>query len=302
MLCISLKYTFLLCSLLGAGIFSTLFAQSKIQLPAHFELHGHRGARGLFPENSIYGFVETAKMGVKVLEMDVVVSKDQQIIVSHEPYLNPTICLLENGAKIKGKGKQYNLYQMTAAEIQRFDCGTKKHPRFPEQKKLTVHKPTLNQVVAAIDKLDTSIRFNIEMKASPKGDDLYHPVPAVFAQLLYQTLVELNIKDRVTIQSFDVRCLQEMRALDENVPLVLLVENFLSVERNLVALGFKPAVYSPYYKLLKKETVVQLHKAGIKVIPWTVNDANAMKALIDLQVDGIITDYPDRFYELIGKP
>lgn len=268
---------------------------------AKFDLQGHRGARGLLPENSIPAFIKAVDLGVRTIELDVVVNKENKLIVSHEPFMNHDICLDSRGDSIPTeKAKQHNIYQMGQEYLQQFDCGSIGNPRFPKQKAMKTFKPTLKQAIRAIEKhiKDNDLEpvfYNIETKSTVAGDSIFHPKPKKFAQLLYDEISDLKIKDRVFVQSFDVRTLQVMKKIDEEIPLVLLIENELSIEKNIELLGFTPSVYSPYFKLLTKESVRQAHNLGMKVIPWTVNEKSDMKKMISLRVDGLITDYPDRF-------
>lgn len=266
-----------------------------------FDLQGHRGARGLLPENSIPAFLKAIDLGVKTIELDVVVSKDSQIVISHEPFFSAEICLNSQGDSIKKEQeKKYNIYQMTLAEIQKFDCGSIGNPRFPEQKKQKTFKPTLREMVLAVEKYlnDKQLKpffYNIETKSTPEGDSIFHPAPAKFAQLLYDEIKALKILDKVYIQSFDVRTLQVFKKIDEEIPLVLLIENKNSLQDNLEKLGFTPSVYSPYYQLVTPDLVKQAHERGMKVIPWTVNEEKDMENMKKMGVDGLISDYPNRF-------
>ena len=144
------------------------------------------------------------------------------------------------------------------------------------------------------------IQYNIETKSDPKGDDMYSILSQKnFVDLLVNVLNEKGIKDRVYIQSFDVRTLQYLHSNYPDFKTVLLIENKMSIAKNLKILGFTPNVYSPEFILLSKKKVNQLHQKNIKVIPWTINQEEDMKRIIDFGVDGIITDYPDRYFELL---
>lgn len=265
-----------------------------------FDLQGHRGARGFYPENTIFAFIEAINRGVRTIELDVVISKDSQLVVSHEPFLNRTICLDSTGKNISAKEeKKHNLYQMTVAQIRKCDCGSLGNPRFPEQKKQKASKPTLIEAIKAIESYaqNRGIRplyYNIETKSRPEWDHKYHPAPPAFAQLLYKTLSSLHVLHRAFIQSFDVRTLQAFRKINPQSKLVLLVENKYSFEENLQKLGFTPAVYSPYFKLVTPALVSKAHAKKIQVIPWTVNTPEEAQKLKKMGVDGIITDYPGK--------
>ncbi len=268
-----------------------------------FDLQGHRGARGLMPENTIPGFLKAIDLKVNTLELDVVITKDKQCILSHEPFLSHEICLDSTGNKIsENDEKKWNIYQMTVSEVQKCDCGSSPHPRFPAQNKMQVYKPTLKELIETTekyikDKQLPTIFYNIETKSQPEGDDIFHPKPEEFAQILYNELKSLNILEKVFIQSFDVRTLQAFKKIDPKVRLVLLVENKNSFKQNLKDLGFQPEIYSPNYKLVTPELVKAVQTKGMKIIPWTINEITDMKAIIEMGVDGLITDYPDRYFD-----
>lgn len=277
----------------------TTMLQAQLYTPK-FDLQGHRGARGLKPENTIPSFIEALNQGVTTLEMDVVITKDKQVVVSHEPWMAADICLQPDGTEISPKEeKRFNIYEMTYEEVMRFDCGSKGNARFPDQQKMAVHKPLLRDViVAAEDHIKSftqyEVDYNIEIKSHPAGDKRFHPQPGEFSELVYKVISEHLPLERVVIQSFDIRVLQFWHKTWPQVRLALLVENQKSPEQNLQELGFTPSVYSPYFKLLTPETIQQLKSAGMRVIPWTVNEKADMQRLRTWGVDGLITDYPDR--------
>jgi glycerophosphoryl diester phosphodiesterase len=283
-------------------IFSCKTSKSPVTAPAGFDWQGHRGARGILPENSVPAFLKALEYPeVTTLELDLAVSKDNQLIVSHEPWFNPAICHLPNGDSIprRDEGK-YLIYQMTAAEIRGFDCGSWGNPRFPEQQKMKAYKPTLREVVEAARAKKTDIRWNIEIKSNPAWDGQRHPPVEEFARLVIAELKALGIEKNAVVQSFDVRALQAMHRQAPEIPLAFLIENLKGFDFNLEKLGFTPAIYSPYYQLVSKKLVRKCHAKNMKLIPWTVNDVPAMHGLIHLGVDGIITDYPNRIGE-VGK-
>jgi glycerophosphoryl diester phosphodiesterase len=274
---------------------------TSMQPEISFDWQGHRGARGLLPENSIPAFIKALEYpAITTLELDVVVSSDSQLIVSHEPWFSAEICSHPNGLPVtEEEEKQLNILRMTAAEIRRYDCGKRGHPRFPEQKAMPVHKPTLAEVVSAVDSAAIAMgrplpRYNIEIKSKAEWDGVYTPPPSEFAQLVISQIRQLRIDKRVCVQSFDERPLREVNREASHLTISQLVENYGGVKFNLEKLGFTPQVYSPHYGLITAETVKVLHDSGIRVIPWTVNTTPEMEQLIEWGVDGIITDYPDR--------
>lgn len=266
----------------------------------NFDWQGHRGCRGILPENSIPAFLKAIDLGVTTIELDLAVSSDRELIVSHEPWMSGEICQKPDGSKIlEQEGQQLALYKMTYNEIKTFDCGLKGNSRFPNQSKQPVYKPSLKAVIGAVKdyclKQNKPLpQFNIEIKSQPKWDGNLTPPIADFANLVVQIIDNENITHNVCIQSFDPRAIENIHALRPNLKIAFLVENTEGVESNLKRLTFKPQVYSPYYLLLRKKDVTDLQKQGLKVIPWTVNNENDMLRLINWGVDGIITDYPNK--------
>ena len=267
-------------------------------------IQGHRGARGLFPENTITSFIEAIKLGVDVLEMDVVISKDLKVVVSHEPWMNEVFCTKPDGSEIEKNSKEkYNLYRMSYAEIKAYDCGKRRNPEFPSQKSTPEHKPLLSEVILKTEIFIAEnnlppIVYNIEIKSEATDDNLFHPAPDIFVKLVYDELKPLNVFNCVIIQSFDVRILQKIHSLDEKIKIGLLVENEYSFEKNLELLGFSPTSYNPDFHLITPELVKELHCRNIQIAAWTVNEIPDMKNLLNVGIDSIITDYPNRALEL----
>lgn len=266
-----------------------------------FDWQGHRGARGLAPENTIPAFLRALEFPeIVTLELDLAVSADEQLVVSHEPWLSAAICAHPDGSAVLPEEEQSLLiFKRTYLEIQEYDCGVRGNPRFPEQEAQSAHKPTLDVVVKAVEEFCESIGreipfFNIEIKSQPEWDGVKTPFPERFAQLVADKIRELEIEDRTCVQSFDPRALRAMRATAPQVTLALLVENLKGLEANIASLGFVPPIYSPYYKLVRSATVRNAHQMNMKIIPWTVNETAQMKRLKAMGVDGIITDYPNR--------
>jgi len=273
-----------------------------VAVPTGFDWQGHRGSRGLMPENSIPAFLKALEFPeVTTLELDLAVSKDNILIVSHEPWFNPDICIYPTGDTMKRTDEEkFNIYRMSLMAIQAFDCGSIGNPRFPEQAKIQTCKPTLKEVVAAVLPLRPDIRWNIEIKSRPEWDSLRHPPVETFVRLVLKEIRELGIEKNTTIQSFDVRVLNAMHQRAPDIQVAFLIENMDSFESNMSRLDFVPNIYSPYYLLVSKSLVHKCHAKGVKLVPWTVNDVKSMRRLVRLGVDGIITDYPDRIRN-VGK-
>jgi len=265
----------------------------------NLDVQGHRGARGLYPENTTEGMLLALSYGVTTLEMDVVVTTDKQVILSHEPFFSPEICTQPNGSQIpEASQHQYNIYMLSYEDVLKFDCGLKKHPRFPEQKKVAAIKPLLSDVITKVENYISTnnlkaINYNIEIKSTPQDDGIFHPPYMEFSDLVYQQIQNLPT-ERIIIQSFDIRVLQYWKMKYPAYRLALLIESGRKINANITQLGFEPDIYSPYFKLLNRRRIKKLQSRGIKVIPWTVNNVSDMQKMVDWGVDGIITDYPNR--------
>ncbi len=267
-----------------------------------FDWQGHRGARGLLPENTVPSFLKALEYPrVSTLELVLAVSQDSLLAVSHEPWMSHHICSHPDGRPVaESEEDSLLLYRMPYDSIRQYDCGRRGNARFPGQQAMPAYKPLLSEVVQAVEsyceeKGRERPRYNIEIKIEPSYDGLKTPGPETFARLVLEEITRLGIRERCCVQSFDVRPLQALHKMDPGVVTALLVEvmNLNGIAGNLEELGYTPEVYSPYYKLVTAGVVKTAHEKGMKVIPWTVNDTTSMKALIALGVDGIITDYPD---------
>lgn len=264
-----------------------------------FEWQGHRGARGAFPENTIPAFLFALDEGMNTLEMDVVVSSDEKLVVSHEPFFHPQICNANFPQVVRPDtlGAGNNIFQWTYSDISHVDCGLLPHPKFPDQKKIPAVKPLLEDVIdtaevyAKANKLPAP-NYNIEIKSRPEWDNLYHPEIEEYASLLVELLKNKEVLSRTVIQSFDKRPLQFLHKEYPKVKLALLVEDDISAKEHIADLGFEPEIYSCYFPLVDHELVNYCHEKGIQIIPWTVNSVEEISQLRAMGVDGVITDYP----------
>jgi glycerophosphoryl diester phosphodiesterase len=299
-------------AVLAMGLWLALAAAA-----AAFDLEGHRGARGLAPENTLAAFRTALDLGVTTLETDLAVTKDDVLVISHDPLLNPDLVRGPDGKWIDAGPP---IRSLTVAELKRYDIGrlnpaTKYAQQFPEQKPVDGERfPTLAEFFAAAG---PDVRFNIEIKTDPTKPDLTVD-PNRFAQLAVDAIRLGKAGRRSTIQSFDWRGLIEARRLAPEI-----ATGCLSIESNnmdtvgrasgqpspwLAGLdlaahgGSVPrlasqagcAVWSPCWRNVTAENVKEAQALGLKVVPWTVNNSSEMTRLIDIGVDGLITDYPDR--------
>lgn len=268
-----------------------------------FNSQGHRGCRGLMPENTIPAMINAVGMGVVTLEMDVVITKDKKVILSHEPFFSHEITTKPNGSYVtEPEERSLNIFQMNYEEVKKYDVGLKPHSRFAQQQKMKAVKPLLAAVFDSVSNYMMMARrpypfFNIETKCLPIGDNLYHPGPAEFVDLLMQVIKEKGMDKQVLIQSFDFRTLQYLHKNYPAIPTAMLIEEAdkTSFENQLKKLGFTASIYSPHYSLVTEELIKKCHANNMRLIPWTVNDKETIARLKKWGVDGIISDYPNLF-------
>ena len=287
---------------------------------AAFDLQGHRGARGLSPENTLPAFEKALRTGVATLELDIGMTSDGVLVVSHDPKLNPDITRGPDGAFLTAPGKA--LTAMTLEELRSFDVGrTRPDSRtakaFPEQTAVDgTRVPTLEEVFALAERLGAKdVRFNIETKSSP-APDAGTPEPRAFATALAKAIDEAGLGERATVQSFDWRTLMALKEVSPDIPRVCLtsegnfdtlqrgkdggspwlggldVDDFDSVPALVAEAGC--TTWSPNFRNLTQPLVEEAQEMELAVVPWTVNETDDMARLIGWGVDGLITDYPDR--------
>lgn len=265
-------------------------------------VHGHRGCRGLMPENSIPSFLKALELGVRTLELDVVMNADGQLLVSHEPWMDANICFIQGGSQ-SGGSERPNIYRMKQSEIEQYDCGSRPNSRFPDQQKMKITKPLLADVVGAVRKahpvIFSDIEWNIEIKYQEEWEDEFCPNRELYLVRFRKEIDDLGIKDKVILQCFDLELLRQARRLKVDCPLSLLTQEVKGIERNVDELGFTPEYYSPFYKFVDSKTMDFAKANGIKVAVWTVNEEKDIKKMIRLGVDAIITDFPDRFFKVM---
>lgn len=294
-----------------------------------FDLEAHRGGRGLMPENSLPAFANALSLGVTTLELDTGMTKDGHLVVAHDRRLNPAFARDPAGEYVAPPLPR--LLDLTLDELRQFDIGRidPKSPyakSFPDQKAFDgTRYPTLREVFALVKKSgNQTVRFNIETKLSPLDPD-EAPAPEAFVKALLAAIKADGMEGRVAIQSFDWRTLKLVQAQAPAIPTVYLTlqrgqgDNILagkpgpspwtagldiasfsgSVPRMVQTAGGK--VWSPFYKDLTADSLRDAQALGLKVIVWTVNDPAEMKALIDMKVDGIITDFPDRLRTVVAE-
>lgn len=274
----------------------------------HTTFQGHRGARGIAPENTLPSFKKALNYGVEGLEFDIVLTGENQFLVSHEPFFSHELCSKPNGEAILSKEKlKHNIYRMDYETIKKYDCGKRGHVRYPEQRPQAAIKPLMKTFFKEIESyvVENQLKkpfYTIEIKSDATWYGFMQPLPPEMVKLFIEEITNYpffnQIKDRLIVESFDTNILNELyrQTQQTNIEFEIgfLVENKLSIEENLSKLEFLPSIYVPYYRLLTKKKIQELHHLGVKVFTWTVNDTEKMEQLIRWGVDSIITDFPNR--------
>lgn len=263
------------------------------------EIHGHRGCRGILPENTVASFFKAIELGVNAIELDVVVTKEKQLLISHEPWMRADLCLFPNGDRISQERQQeLNIYDLRNDLIQLFDCGSLAQKRFPDQINSQHMKPLFLEAVKAIKSQlkKNGVYLNIEIKSHRDWYGEFQPDLSEYAAIILHELKYLR-KEGVSfmIQSFDPGILNKLNKLNEELKLGYLIEEKFELERELDRLSFKPNYFNPNYKLIDKELIKALKSKDIKCFAWTVNDKKEGHLLMEAGIDGIITDYPTLF-------
>jgi glycerophosphoryl diester phosphodiesterase len=254
-------------------------------------VHGHRGARARRPENTLPAFEYAIAQGVDALEMDMAVTKDNVIVISHDPILEPPVCT--------GPRKSAIIRQLTLAEVRQWDCGAVRNPRFPTQQTVPgTRMPTLDEVF----KLAPSGNFdyNIETKSFPDKPE-YTPPPDEFARMVLQKIRQYKLEKRIILQSFDFRTLVAMRKLAPGIRLSALVENDARDFMAISAAAANAEIVSPEFHLVTPEKVAAAHRAGLQVVPWTADAPADWDMLIKAKVDAIISDDPAELIAYLKK-
>lgn len=278
-------------------------------ITARPEVHGHRGCRGLLPENTLPAFRRALELGVDALELDVIVSQDGQLVVSHEPWLSAKLGRGPQGELIDpARERNYNLYQMPYADIAQCPVGEWSHPDFPSQQPVLSPRPLLREVLHQAENWclqlgRPAVQYSVEVKSSPKGDGIFHPAPAPFADLVLAALQAAGVAARTTLLSFDPRVLRAARQAKPDLALCLLIEDYLPpVTELFTELSFEPTVLGADFHLLSATTIEAIRATypALRLVPWTVNAPDELQLVHNWGVDGITTDYPDRLLALLS--
>lgn len=303
----NLKSTLFLFIAVGTALtFVSVKTTAQRLKPTLFYTVGHRGTRGLMPENTIQAMKKAIDLGCNTIEMDIHITKDGQVIVYHDNSFNPDYTLLPGSKEFtEGDRKKYTFYQMNYTDIRKFIIGEKKYSSFPQQKQVTCYTPLLSELIDSVEAYTKTnklpeVNYLIEIKSNPLTDGFEQPAPDILVDKMMAVINTREISKRFIIQSFDIRPLKVMHQKYPEIPVGLLAgDRKISMSENLSAMGFNPDFYNPHYGMVTPELIDSCHKKGMLIVPWTINEIADMQRMKKLKVDGIITDYPNYFSDLL---
>ncbi|PQM49386.1 Glycerophosphodiester phosphodiesterase [Mycobacterium talmoniae] len=271
--------------------------------PSDFDLQAHRGGRGETTESSLQAFAKALEIGVSTLEFDIVITKDRQPLVWHDPTIQPDKCV--DTAPLFAGDPQYpyvgkRVHDLTLAQLRTLDCDLPLED-FPEAEPVHGNTlATLPEVFALTDSRHARVRYNIETKLDAAHPDDSAP-PEEFVEVILAAVRAAGKVDRVEVESFDWRTLPMVRRAEPSIPLVALWDETAVGDPMLAALAAGANIVAPEYPQVDGVFVDRAHALGLKVIPWTVNDPDTMRAQITAGVDGLITDYPTRLRTVLAE-
>ena len=265
-----------------------------------FQIIGRQGCRGVMPGNTLPAFMHALKTGIDIIELDIMITRDGQLVVTDNPvltsqhYYHPEI-----------KTEQL-VFDLSYEELKSYDCGKRFNNQFPFRRMVSSNIPLLKEVFSRIEKFilwnnARPMKYFIDVKTSPDTDNILHSKPEEIIVALTDILRSFNITRRCTVISTDVRPLQLMKRLNQQVKIGLKIENEESISDNISALGFIPEVFIPDYHSVSRDVLFTAQHLGMKVIPGGANELLDMNELINMGVDGLITDYPMHAARLVEK-
>lgn len=260
-----------------------------------FQIHGHRGFRTKFPENTIEGFREAVRLGVDAIEMDIVATREKELLVSHEPWISGEVCLYPDGKSIAPEEEpELNIFEMNYEDIKLFDCGSKQHPLFPQQENMLHHKPLLRDVVSIMEWYYETFSFyyNLEIKSHRDWYGDFQPEPSEYVDIILHELRRNKLMEHVMVQSFDPAILNYLHRRKKNLPLGLLVDEGEEVQKKHDKLLFAPYAVNVHDSLATPAFFDFVREKQCKAFIWTVNDVRRSLELEQMGASGVITDDP----------
>lgn len=290
---------YFLLSALCAAILQSCCSSQPIDLQAH------RGGAGLMPENTMSAMENALKMGINTLEFDLQVSSDGQVVVSHDNYFHPRCALRPDLSPIEKDDPKEYIHTMPYDSIVQYEVGLRYTERWPDKKLEHAIVPLASQVIDFSEWYASEFGrplpgYNIEIKSKKgEGEGTLWPEYHEFCDVCIPLLLSKNLGKRLIVQTFDPRSMEYIHEKWPEVTLSYLTETEPAVDSLLATISFKPEWWSPNYRAVTPENVEYCHKFGIKVVPWTVDDPDEIRRMVDCKVDAIISNYPDRLLEIV---
>jgi len=295
------NYVFLLICCVTIYALQITASTSVKKLPL---VHAHRGGAALYPENTIPAMLHAVSIGVPMLELDLHVTRDSQVVVSHDAYMNAVKALKPDGTEIPaGNDKEYAIYSMTYDSLKRYDVGTRPNPAFPNRKNIKCSVPLVSDLIDSVEHYThvkglAPVGYNIEIKSWPDKDGIYSPDYRTFADLCLNVLLSKKLGDRLLLQCFDPRTLNYVHEKYPDMRISYLVKDkYVSFEELMKRINFVPQVISPDHTMVDAEFMKNARFFSMEVVPWTVDKKNEVMRLEELGVDAVITNQPDSVME-----
>jgi len=272
------------------------------------DVQAHRGGMGLYPEESLPAMLNSVNLGVNTLEMDCCISQDNQVVLSHDRFFHPRYSTRPDGTPVNEGDSLVYLYQLPYSEIVKWDVGMKENPGWPEKHCMPAVKPLAYDVISTVEAYTkehglTPMKYNVEIKSSPdEGEGVLWPEYHKFTDLCMAVLDSLNLGDRLIIQCFDERTLNYIHEAYPNHILSSLWEGWeTDFDDQMRQLDFIPEWVSPEHQNIDSTFMARAHEKGMKVVTWTVDSPEEMNRLMDLRVEAIISNYPDRLLKAVEE-
>ena len=266
-------------------ILLSLLLSSLIMGQGEHKIFGHRGCRGIYPENTIEGFKKAISFGVDGIELDVVVNKNQELVISHESYIDTNYCLTN-----KLDNESLNIYKMNITEIQKIDCGSKFVKEFPNQLKVKERKPTFKEFKKELNEYNGDILFEIKCEYNLVNE--YFPEYENYAKIIFKETRYSKHLDKIYFMSFNYKILNELFKIMPNSKYIYLSSN-KEFEKEMKLLNFEPFGVGLNYNIINQKTIDFVHNKKQVIYGWTINDQENSKSLTSMGLDGVITDYPN---------
>jgi len=271
------------------------------------DLQAHRGGAGLMPENTFTSMKNALDMRINTLEMDLQITSDGKVVVSHDNYFHPRCAIRPDGTPVQqGEPKEY-IHTMPYDSAAKYEVGLKPTDKWPEKALISEHVPLASELLDFTEQYakDNGIPlpgYNIEIKSrTGEGEGTLWPDYVEFCDTCIPLLLSKNLGERLIVQTFDPRSMEYIHEKWPEVILSYLTEKDPDIEAILATISFQPQWWSPNYAAITPENVAFCHKRGIKVVPWTVDEPEDIRRMADCGVDAIISNYPDRLIEILRK-